>query len=71
MESCFLGSCHKRPETSFKLSNRNIFLFPVVSLLVFAQFSYPLNIWSFVCLLPFMPAVSLGPGRCVVWEDAG
>lgn len=50
-------------KSSFKLSNRNILLFPVVSLLVFAQFSYPLNIWSFVCLLPFMPAVGLGQGR--------
>lgn len=56
---------------SFKLSDRNILLFPVVALLVFAQFSYPLNIWSFVCLLPFMQAVGLGQGHVLCWKMPG
>ncbi|MCD8318783.1 MAG: hypothetical protein LUC45_08125 [Paraprevotella sp.] len=50
---------------SYQSDNKSVFLFPVVSLLVFSKFSYPLNMWSFVCLLTLMPAIGLGRGRSV------
>ena len=57
-------------KSSYQSDNKSVFLFPVVSLLVFSQFSYPLSIWSFVCLLPLMPAIGLGRGRAVRWRMA-
>ena len=57
-------------KSSYQSDNKSVFLFPVVSLLVFSQFSYPLSIWSFVCLLPLMPAIGLGRGRAIRWRMA-
>lgn len=44
-------------KASFQSDDRDVFLFPTVALLVFAQFSYPLSLWSLACLFPFLAAI--------------
>ena len=51
-------------------SGNAVFLFPLVAFLVFSQFSYPLSLWSFVCLLPLMAALGVGQGHPVCGKRA-
>lgn len=64
----FLGCVMRGLKVSFNSDGEAVFLFPVVALLVFSQFSYPLNIWSFVVFFTLMSAIGLGRGQAQRWR---
>lgn len=55
-------------KSSFQSNGKAVFLFPITALLVFAQFSYPLSIWSMVGLFSLMSAVGLERGEDIHWK---
>ena len=44
-------------KSSFESDGKKVLLFPAIALLVFAQFSYPLSLWSFTSLFVFIAAM--------------
>lgn len=61
LAACFIASAGRNLWRNFRRDGRNVFFFPFIALLVFAQFSYPLSVWS-LCA-PFFALSAVGQDR--------